>query len=102
MPVLPVTHNQWQVLRAVKRSRKPPTGRDLRLSPTRGTKDGTFLTVMVRLGLLDRLTGTEKEPFEATYALTESGKHAAEYGECEFPSGVLNSQQANGKQTSKG
>ncbi|MBA4186378.1 MAG: hypothetical protein C0467_00010 [Planctomycetaceae bacterium] len=89
MPVLPVTHNQWQVLRAVKRSRKPPIGRELRLSPTRGTKDGSFLTGMVRLGLLSRISGTEKEPFEATYALTETGKHAAEYGECDFPSGTM-------------
>jgi hypothetical protein len=89
MPVLPVTHNQWQVLRAVKRSRKPPLGRELRLSPTRGTKDGSFLTNMVRLGLLERPTGTEKDPFEATYALTERGKHAAEYGECDFPSDML-------------
>ncbi|MCE9563087.1 MAG: MarR family winged helix-turn-helix transcriptional regulator [Planctomycetes bacterium] len=89
MPVLPVTHNQWQVLRAVKRSRKPPLGRELRLSPTRGTKDGTFLTNMVRLGLLTRVSGSDKDPFEATYSLTESGKHAAEYGECDFPSDML-------------
>jgi hypothetical protein len=44
---------------------------------------------MVRLGLLERPTGTEKDPFEATYALTERGKHAAEYGECDFPSDML-------------
>jgi len=89
VPVFPVTHFQWQVLRAVKRNRKPPTGKELRLSPTRGTKDGTFLTVLVQLGLLERLTGTEKDPFTATYTITERGKHAAEYGECDFPDEVL-------------
>ncbi len=87
MPVFPVTHFQWQVLRAVKRSRKPLVGRDLRLSPTRGTKDGSFLTALVELGLLARNGGSDKNPFEATYSLTELGKHAAEYGECEFPAG---------------
>jgi hypothetical protein len=84
MPIFPVTHFQWQVLRAVKRSRKSPLGRDLRLAPTRGTKDGKFLTTLVELGLLTRIGGTEQNPFEATYALTEIGKHAAEYGECEL------------------
>jgi len=44
---------------------------------------------MVRLGLLTRVAGSEKEPFDAAYALTESGKHAAEYGECDFPSDML-------------
>lgn len=87
MPVFPVTHFQWQVLRAVKRSRKPLPGKDLRLAPTRGTKDGSFLTTLVDLGLLIRDGGSDKNPFEATYTLSEMGKHAAEYGECEFPSG---------------
>jgi hypothetical protein len=85
MPVLPVSHNQWQVLRAVKRGRKPPNGRELRLTPTRNTKDGSFLTTMVEMGLLARVSGTEKAPFDATYTLTELGKHAAEYGEADFP-----------------
>jgi hypothetical protein len=96
-----VTHFQWQVLRAVKRSRKPPTGRELRLSPTRGTKDGTFLNVLVQLGLLDRLSGSEKDPFAATYAITERGKHAAEYGECDFPDEVLAAANSTGKQRVK-
>jgi hypothetical protein len=72
------------VLRAVRRSRKPPTGRDLRLAPTRRTKDGSFLTELVAEGLLVRLTGGEDAPFEATYSLTEKGKYAAEYGEYEY------------------
>ena len=85
MPLLPVPHFGWQVLRTVKRSRKPPPGRALRLIPTRRTKDGTFLTDLVELELLTRVTGTVAAPFEATYALTERGEDAAEYGECDMP-----------------
>lgn len=85
MPLLPVTHFEWQVLRTLVRSKKPPAGRALRIVPTRRTKDGTFLTDMVDRGLLARVTGTAEAPFDATYALTERGEHAAEYGECEFP-----------------
>ncbi len=83
MSVLPVTHFTWQVLRTVKRSRRPPSGRALRLIPSKKTKDGTFLTALVTQGLLTRVTGSADAPFEATYVLTEKGKHAAEYGECE-------------------
>ena len=89
MPVFPVSHFQWQILRAVKRTKKPSAGRDLRLAPTRSTKDGSFLTRLVGLGLLSRATGTEKAPFEATYALTERGQHAAEFGEADFPAEAL-------------
>lgn len=85
MPVLPVRHFEWQVLRAVKRSKTPPIGRALRLVPSRRTKDGSYLTELVDQGLLRRVTGTAAAPFEATYALTERGEHAAEYGECETP-----------------
>ena len=84
MPVFPISHFQWQILRAVKRSRKPAPGRDLRLVPSQKTKDGSFLTTLVRLGLLTRATGTENSPFEATYSLTELGQQAAEHGEADF------------------
>ena len=84
VPVRPTSHFTWQVLRTAKRSKKPLTGRSLRLAPTRNTKDGSFLTVLVTEGLLDRVTGSEAAPFEATYTLTEKGKHAAEYGEYEY------------------
>ncbi|MDY3551674.1 hypothetical protein R5W24_000753 [Gemmata sp. JC717] len=84
MPVRPTSHFTWQVLRTAKRSKKPLTGRALRLAPTRNTKDGTFLTALVNEGLLERMAGSEDEPFDATYALTEKGKHAAEYGEYEY------------------
>jgi hypothetical protein len=57
----------------------------LRLVPRRRTKDGSFLADLVDQGLLTRVTGTAAAPFEATYALTERGAHAAEYGECDFP-----------------
>ncbi len=85
MPVFPVSHFTWQVLRTAKRSKTPPTGRALRLVPSRRTKDGSFLTELVELGLLARATGVAAAPFEATYSLTERGEHAAEYGECERP-----------------
>ena len=84
MPVRPTSHFTWQVLRAVKRSKKPPTGRALRLVPSRKTKDGSFLTALVDEGLLGRVTGSADAPFEATYALAEKGRHAAEYGEYEY------------------
>jgi len=77
--VLPVSHAQWQILRAVKRSRKPAMGRELRLNPTRGTKDGAFLTDLDRMGLLTRVTGAESDPFSAMYSLTELRKHVAEF-----------------------
>ena len=73
MPVYPVSHHQWQVLRTVKRSRKPPTRRELRLNPTQSTKDGSFLTKMVEAGLLIRVTGTENEPFRDVFPY-RSGK----------------------------
>lgn len=85
MPVLPVPHFTWQVLRTALRSERPLTGRALRIVPTRQTRDGTFLNALVEQGLLARLTGTADAPFEATYALTANGKHAAEYGECDTP-----------------
>ncbi|AMV25844.1 hypothetical protein VT84_15710 [Gemmata sp. SH-PL17] len=85
MPVLPVNHFTWQCLRTVKRSKKPLTGRALRLVPSRRTKDGSFLTEMVEAGLMIRATGTVDDPFEATYSLTEQGEQAAEFGECEMP-----------------
>ncbi|AMV26943.1 hypothetical protein VT84_21255 [Gemmata sp. SH-PL17] len=84
MPVRPTSHFTWQVLRTAKRSKKPLNGRALRLVPTRNTKDGSFLTVLVTDGLLERVSGTDADPFEATYTLTEKGKFAAEYGEYEF------------------
>ena len=84
MPVFPIPHFEWQVLRTVLRSSAPPRGRDLRLVPTRRTKDGEFLTKLVERGLLKRASGTDSAPFDATYSLTEKGEHAAEYGECEM------------------
>ncbi len=81
--VLPIPHFEWQILRAAKRNRKPITGRELRISPTRRTKDGSFLTLLVQRGLLAYATGNETAPFDATYVLTPQGEHAAEYGECE-------------------
>ena len=84
MPMLSITHSDWQVLRAAKRAKKPPVGRSLRLNPTRGTKDGGFLNRLVRAGLLSRTSGTDKDPFLATYRITELGRYAAEYGEADI------------------
>ncbi|VTR92134.1 unnamed protein product [Gemmata massiliana] len=86
MPVRSISHFTWQVLRTAKRSKKPVTGRELRIAPTRMTKNGSFLTKLVEEGLLSRVTGAAADPFEATYSLTEKGEHAAEFGECEFQS----------------
>lgn len=84
MPVRPTSHFTWRLLRTAKRSKKPLTGRQLRLTRDRKTKDGSFLTALVDEGLLARVTGSAATPFEATYALTEKGQHAAEYGEYEY------------------
>jgi hypothetical protein len=61
--MFPIRHSEWQILRTAKRSRKPLTGRALRIVPTRHTKDGTFLTDLVQRGLLSRVTGSEAAPF---------------------------------------
>ncbi|MBM3983351.1 MAG: hypothetical protein FJ304_24380 [Planctomycetes bacterium] len=84
MLVRSVSHFNWQALRMLKRSRKPLDGKTLRHIPTKPTKDGRFLAKLVNDGLLKRVTGTEADPFAATYALTERGEHAAEYGEYEY------------------
>src|SRR5688500_14326199 len=91
MPVYPVRHFEWQVLRTVKRAKSPPTGRALRLVPSRRTKDGSFLTDLVEQGLLTRVTGTAAAPFEATYALTAlpPSTRECDSGPC-TPSVILN------------
>ena len=61
MPVRSTSHFTWQVLRAAKRSKKPSTGRALRVNPTRQTKDGSFLTALVEAGLLTRVSGSEED-----------------------------------------
>lgn len=73
-----VSHGDWQVLRQVLRSKKP-VGSSLRLTLNRRTRDGAFLTDLVRMGVL-KVESKAKDPLEATYSLTERGKHAAEYG----------------------
>ena len=82
----------WKVLRAAKRAQPGAAiGRDLRVVPTRKTKDGTFLDHLVELGLL-KVQGpavkaaSEDEPaqFQQKYVLTEEGEHAAEFGEFEI------------------
>lgn len=89
---LPIGHENWQALRVlVRANNEPVTGKALRLSPSRRTKDGTFLDRLVDMGLLE-VTGeeppTEKtarkpKQFRTLYRLTALGLHAAEYGECQ-------------------
>jgi hypothetical protein len=74
-----VPHHEWRVLRLVKRTKKPSLGRTLRVKMSRATKDGSFLTNLVKLGLM-KIESHATDPFEATYSLTELGKEAAEYG----------------------
>jgi hypothetical protein len=92
-----LAHLHWQILRTVLRAEtageSPPLGRELRISPTRSTKDGTFLDELVAEGLLEPAGKPEKgsgEPagpaqFRTRYALTDKGRHAAEYGEYDRP-----------------
>jgi hypothetical protein len=95
MPLMPVSHYTWQLLRALKRSKRPLTGMELRVSPSRTTKDGTFLDRLVAEGLL-KAVGVDPLPegasgaearrpvqFRTRYRLTEKGEHAAEFGEYE-------------------
>ena len=70
---------EWRVLRQVARTRRPSPGTTLRLEMTRRTKDGNFLSELVRQGLLEIATPGET-PFDATYRLTDLGSDAAEYG----------------------
>ena len=76
---VPISHSDWRVLRQVLRSRRPAPGGTLRLDMSRRTKDGVFLDVLVQFGLLCVVTPGDT-PFDATYTLTDRGKHAAEFG----------------------
>jgi len=81
--LMPMGTFEWQVLRAILRAGAAhPNGRQLRLVPSRRTKDGTFLTDIVNRGLI-KVVSKNKDPFEATYALTPLGEYAAEHGEYE-------------------
>ena len=89
---LPITHGDWQILRALVRAAgKPLTGKELRLWPSRRTKDGTFLDALVSMGVLevvalrpeDEKTRRKPQQFRTLYKLTPKGEQAAEYGECE-------------------
>src|SRR3954471_17555878 len=74
--LMPMGTFEWQVLRAILRAGSTyPNGRQLRLVPSRRTKDGSFLTDIVNRGLI-KVVGKNKDPFEATYALTTLGEYA--------------------------
>ncbi|OWK35774.1 hypothetical protein [Fimbriiglobus ruber] len=75
---------EWQQLRFALRAGRPIYGSELRLVPTRRTKDGAFLTDLVRRGLLDPVVRVADDLWATTYQLTAVGRYAAEYGEFEF------------------
>lgn len=91
MAKLPIPHYLWQSLRVLVRANgNAVRGHDLRLSPRRATKDGSFLTRLVEAGLLtqemplvsDPRDAKKPLPFRYQYRLTEKGAAAAEFGEC--------------------
>ena len=80
--------SDWQVLRAVLRSPNGVAlGSDLRMAWSRRDKDSAHLPALVAAGLLRVAApapeGAKVPVAAATYALTEAGLHAAEYGEYE-------------------
>lgn len=76
----------WQTLRILTRTTAPARGRELRVAPTRATKDGTFLdNLAAAAGLLVRHGKAAPSPFDSSYKLTKLGEHAAEYGTFEGP-----------------
>jgi hypothetical protein len=82
--LVPLLTKDWQILRAILRGKKKMAkGNTLRLAPTRGTKDGSFLTELVDRELLEVME-SDDNPFECVYGLTPAGLRAAEYGEYEF------------------
>jgi hypothetical protein len=91
MSMLPISHFTWQLLRAARRGKTPPTGKELRVHPSRKTKDGTFLDEVVAEGLIEAVSvdspdeKTQRLPvqFRTRYKLTAKGEYAAEYGEYE-------------------
>lgn len=75
-----LSHFNWQLLRLMVREGTALTGKQLRMAPTRVTKDGTFLDVLVQQGLIKLVKKNENWKL-STYELTKLGKDAAEYGE---------------------
>ncbi len=77
--LLTMNQQEWQILRIANRE-GVCNGRTLRFTPSRKTKDGSFLTSLVKRKLM-RVVTPNADPFEATYELTPQGELAAEYGE---------------------
>ncbi len=74
--LMPMNAFEWQVLRKVLRDDDGggTLGRELRLIPSRRTKDGSFLMWFVAAGLLRVYAGRMSDPFDARFKLTEVGK----------------------------
>lgn len=80
-----VPHYDWQLLRILARAKnKAVRGQVLRHTPTRHSKDGQFLNDLVARGMIETVAEGEGV-FDSTYALTDLGRRAAEYGEYEGP-----------------
>jgi hypothetical protein len=98
-----LSHADWRILRCVKRAKgKPVLGSALRLDMSRRTKDGQFLNKIVGDGLLE-VKDADKDPFKATYGITELGNEAAEYGVYDVPWETLKARLGakNGKKSKK-
>jgi DNA-binding HxlR family transcriptional regulator len=76
---VPLSRWTWQALRVLARQ-GTATGRELRHSPSRQSKDGAFLKRLVDAGLVAAFIRMD-DPFASSYRLTALGAHAAEYGE---------------------
>jgi len=79
--MMPLAHETWQMLRLLARNKNRPLfGRQLRITMSRRTKDGSFLRKLIDEGLIEKTTYNE-DPFKALYRATPKGLQAAEYGE---------------------
>ncbi|OWK46424.1 hypothetical protein [Fimbriiglobus ruber] len=83
-----IAATEWQQLRFALRAGRPVYGSELRLVPTRKTKDGMFLTNLVVRGLLETVDQVTGDPWATTYRLTAVGRYVADYGECDFDTGT--------------
>lgn len=83
----------WQILNAAKR-KAVSTGKELRVTPSRFTKDGTFLNDLVTKGFL-AIVEPHENPFKATYKITPEGEYAAEYGEYDAEPKTHNAKKLN-------
>lgn len=78
-----LAHENWQRLRFLVRTGER-TGRDIRMTMSRKSRDGSYLTQLLNDGLI-KVVVPAKDRLDATYALTDLGRLAAEHGEYDKP-----------------